>query len=69
MEDTTSESRRLVYSIVMSRTVEERFLMCAELYEEAKEFAKIGMPDGITLFEQEIYVFSRLHGADPSELI
>lgn len=69
MEDTTNESRRLVYDIVMSKTAEERLFMCAELYEEAKEFAKIGMPEGFTQFEQETYVFMRLHGAHPGELI
>lgn len=69
MEDTTEESRKLVFDIVMSKTVEERFLMCAELYEEAKEFAKIGMPDGLSRLEEEGYVFRRLHGAHPSDLV
>jgi hypothetical protein len=56
VEDTTEKSRKLVFDIVMSKTVEERFLMCAELYEEAKEFAKIGMPDGLSRLEEEGYV-------------
>ena len=69
MEDTTQENRTLVFDIVMSKTVEERFLICAALYEEAKEFAKIGMPEGLSRFEQESYVFRRLHGAYPRDLI
>lgn len=69
MEYTTSEARRLVYGIVMSKTVEERFLMCAELYEDAKELAKIGVPDGLSESQEEEYVFRRLHGASPLELV
>jgi hypothetical protein len=47
----------------MSKNVEERFLICAELYEEAKEFAKLGMPERLSLVDQKAYVFRRLHGA------
>jgi hypothetical protein len=53
----------------MSKTAEERFLMCAELYEEAKEFARIGMPKDLSPFEQELYVFRRLHRAHPRDLV
>ena len=62
MEDTTPEIRELVYRTVMSRTEEERFLMCAEMFETAKEFAKIGMPEGLTKTERQTYIFKRLHG-------
>ncbi len=53
----------------MSKTVEERFLMCAELYEDAKELAKIGMPEGMSEPEQEAFIFKRLHGVSPAELV
>ena len=69
MEDTTQETRKLVFDIVMSKTAEERFLMCAELYEEAKEFARIGMPKDLSPFEQELYVFRCLHGTYPHDLV
>ena len=69
MEDTTQESRKLVFDIIMSKNVEERFLMCAKLYEEAKAFAKLGMPERLSLVDQEAYVFRRIHGADPAELV
>lgn len=49
---------------MMSKTVEERFLMCAELYEDAKEFAKVGMPDNLTAEEQQRYIYQRIHGED-----
>ncbi|CAN5390119.1 hypothetical protein BH20ACI2_BH20ACI2_17230 [soil metagenome] len=69
MEDTTSESRQLIHDIIMSKTVEERFLMCAELYEEAKEFAKVGMPKALAKAEQDEFIFRRIHGMTPKELV
>ncbi|MEP6704842.1 MAG: hypothetical protein ABJB34_08560 [Acidobacteriota bacterium] len=53
----------------MSKSVEERFLICAELYEDAKELARMGMPEGLSEPEQEAYVFKRLHGVSPAELV
>ena len=69
MEDTTQKNRQLVHDIVMSKTSEERFLMCAEMYEAAKEFAKIGMPMGLSQLEQQAYIFQRIQGLSPQELI
>lgn len=69
MEDTSRENRQLVYDIIMAKSVEERFLMCAELYENAREFAKIGMPDGLIADEQEVFLFRRLHGLRPDEMV
>lgn len=69
MEDTTQAARELVRQIVMSKCVEERFLMCAEMYEDAKEFARIGMPDGLSNVEQEAFIFSRIHGLTPQEVV
>jgi hypothetical protein len=53
----------------MSKSVEERILICAEMYEEAKEFARIGMPSGLSLEEQEIFIFKRIHGVTPAESV
>ena len=39
MEDTTRENRQLVRDILMSKTVEDRFLICAAMYEDAKALA------------------------------
>lgn len=69
MEDTTHAARQLAHEIVMSRSIEERLLMCAELYEEAKEFARIGMPPGLSIEQQEIFIFQRIHGAPPVDLV
>lgn len=69
MEDTSLENRKLVHDIVMSKTIEERFLMCAQMYEEAKEFAKIGMPDDLSRQEQDRYIFKRIHGCYPEESV
>lgn len=59
----------MIREIVMSKSVEERLLMCAELYEEAKEFARIGVPPGLSIEEQEMFIFRRIHGASPMDLI
>jgi hypothetical protein len=53
----------------MSKSVEERLLMCAQMYEDAKEFAKIGMPDGLSKVEQEQFIFKRIHGISPIESV
>lgn len=69
MEDTPRQIRDLVYQTVMARTEEERFLMCAEMFETSKELAKIGMPEGLSQVEQQAFVFKRLHGCSPMDLI
>ncbi|HQZ83147.1 MAG TPA: hypothetical protein PLR83_08000 [Pyrinomonadaceae bacterium] len=53
----------------MSKTVEERFLICAQMYEDAKEWARIGMPLGLSQPEQERYIFKRIHGEFPEDLV
>lgn len=68
MEDTSRQNRALVRAIVMSKTVEERFLMCAQMYEDASGFAKIGMAEGLSSTEQHDFVFRRIHGRDPMSI-
>jgi hypothetical protein len=69
MEDTTQAAARIVHEAIMAKTIEERFLMCAEMYEEAKEFARIGMPAGLSVEEQNLFIFRRIHGATPQEIV
>ena len=69
MEDTPRHIRKLVYETVMERTEEERFLMCAGMFETSKELAKIGMPDGLSELEQQAFVFRRIYGASPEEMV
>jgi hypothetical protein len=69
VEDTAQAARRLVRDVVMSKSVEERLLMCAQMYEDAKEFAKIGMPAGLSKVEQEAFIFKRIHGISPVESV
>lgn len=64
MEDTSREIRQLVHRIVMSRSEEDRFLMCAEMHEAGKEFAKIGIPDGLSPEEERSFIYRRIHGED-----
>ena len=67
MEDTPPEIRELVYRTVMARTEEERLLICAEMFETAREFAKIGMPAALSESERQAYIFRRIHGEDIPE--
>jgi len=69
MEDTSQIAEQLVHTIVMSKSVEDRMLMCAEMYEEAKEFARIGMPQGLSSEEEQAFIFERIHGVTPEELV
>ena len=62
MEDTTPEIRRLVYQTVMARTEEERFIMCAEMFETAKAFARMNMPEGLSAEEEKRFIFERIYG-------
>lgn len=69
MEDTTRQNRELVYDIVMSKTEEERFLICAEMYEDAKKLAEIGFPSNMPKQERETRIFQRIHGMTPEESV
>ena len=69
MEDTTETAKQIVREIVMSKSFEERIVMCAQMYEDAKEFAKIGMPKGLSKEEQEVFIFKRIHGISPQESV
>jgi hypothetical protein len=39
------------------------------MYEEAKEFAKIGMPEGLSSEDRETFIFERIHGAKSEQLV
>lgn len=69
MEDTTHDIRERVHHIVAGKTPGERLMMCAEMHEEAKEFARIGMPNGLSPKDQELFIFQRIHGKSPLEMI
>jgi len=43
--------------------------MCADMYEDAKLFAQIGMPKGLSNEEQEAFIFERIHGMSPMESV
>jgi hypothetical protein len=49
----------------MPKTVEERFIMCAQMYEDAKAIARAALPPGLSREEQEREIFKRIHGDYP----
>ncbi len=68
MEDTTLEIKALVYRTVMDRSEEERFLMCAELFETAKRFAEERLPAGLPNGERKKRIFKEIYGIEfPTE--
>jgi len=70
MEDTSTGNYALARETVMSKSVEERFLMCAQEYESTKSWTRwLVMSTGLPEEEQEACVFERLHGAYPEEFV
>ena len=67
MEDTTSEIRAIVYNSVMARSEEERFIMCAEMFEMTKKFAEARLPVGLSDEERKRRVFKEIYGFDLPE--
>jgi hypothetical protein len=67
MEDTTAEVRAIVYNSIMARSEEERFLMCAEMFEMTKKFAEARLPAGLTQDERKRRVFKEIYGFDLPE--
>ncbi|MBX3295527.1 MAG: hypothetical protein KF762_07430 [Acidobacteria bacterium] len=53
----------------MSKTVEERFIMCAQMYEDAKAIARAALPPGLSREEQEREIFKRIHGDYPEVIV
>jgi len=69
VEDTTREIRELVYRTVMARTEEERFLMCADMFETAKHFAGARLPSDLSEHECKRAVFKEIYGFELPDTI
>jgi len=61
MEDTTLEVKRKFYEMLMSRTEEERFVMCAEMFESAKEIIVSEMPENLAESERKNFIYSKIY--------
>ena len=62
MEDTTPEIKTVYRQMIMSRTEAERFIMCAEMFETARELAIAAMPKNLSEADQKRYIYQRLYG-------
>jgi hypothetical protein len=62
VEDTPAEIRALVHSTVMKLSEEERFLMCAEMFESSKNFIAECLPKGLSPEERKRAIFLKLYG-------
>jgi hypothetical protein len=64
MEDTDREVRAIQQRIWMTLPEQERFRRCAELFEIAKEFARLRAPSDLDEEGVKRFVFRELYGFD-----
>jgi hypothetical protein len=62
MEDTTREIKEVHRQMLMSRTEEERFLMCSDMFEGGREIILSTMPPGLSEQDQKRYIYERTYG-------
>jgi biotin synthase-like enzyme len=62
MEDTTQTVKDLYRNILMSKTEEERFLMCANMYSAGIDMIVSTMPAGLSEQDQKRYIYERTYG-------
>lgn len=67
MEDTPREIKQKFREILMSKTEEERILMCAEMFDSAREIAISTMPENLSEAAQKKFVYKKLYGEDLPE--
>lgn len=67
MEDTPREIRQKFREILLSKTEEERILMCAEMFDSAREIAVSTMPDDLSEAEKKRYIYRKVSGEDLPE--
>ncbi len=61
MEDTALEVKQKFYEILMKLTEEERFLMCAEMFESAKEIIVSEMPETLNKRNRQSYIYEKIY--------
>lgn len=62
VNDTSPEARIAFRKIITSKTEEERILMCAEMYETAREFIISSMPENLPVNDQKRYIYEKIYG-------
>ena len=64
MEDTTPQVKKILYKNLMERSEEDRFAMCADMFETSIELARVSMPANLNESEQRRFVFRAIYGED-----
>jgi hypothetical protein len=59
MTDTPQEIERILRNKIMARSGEERFVMGAQMSENAREMVKASLPRGLSEAEQRRQLFKR----------
>jgi len=62
MEDTSKEVNDIQQRIWMSMPVSDRLRACAEMFETAKSFARMNMPEGLSGEEEKRFIFEMIYG-------
>jgi len=62
MEDTSPEIKAIYRRIIMARSEEERFIMCAEMFESARTIALAAMPKNLSVADQKRFIYERTYG-------
>lgn len=62
INDTSPEARIAFRKIIASKTEEERILMCAEMFDTAREFIISSMPENLSANDQKRYVYEKTYG-------
>lgn len=62
MEDTTPEVKKIFRELLMSRSEEERMIMCAEMFDSAREVIIASLPKDLSEKELKRQIFERTYG-------
>ena len=64
MIDTAPEIERIMRDKLMARSVAERFVMGAQIFESAREMVKASLPRDLSEAERRRQLFKRLYGKE-----
>jgi len=64
MTDTSPEVDQLAGEKIMARSGEERFIIGAQMFDNAREMVKASLPRGLSQSEQRRLLFKRIYGRE-----
>jgi hypothetical protein len=64
MTDTSPEVDQLAGEKITARSGEERFIIGAQMFDNAREMVKASLPRGLSQSEQRRLLFKRIYGRE-----